>query len=116
MSKRDALRALSKKFPTPQEVKSILDDLRNEPDRVVAIVAAALSEFFLERAIISHLKSKEPSLVGELFNNRGPMAEFHSKILIAQAFGVISANHAKEYHRIKVIRNVFAPRNYYSNV
>src|SRR3984893_16402708 len=108
MSKRDALRALSRKFPAPQEVKSILEGLRDEPDRVVAIVGSAIDESFLERAIISHLRHKAPELIGQLFNNRGPMADFHSKILIAQAFGVITTPRASEFHRIKAIGNVFA--------
>ncbi|HEV7909510.1 MAG TPA: hypothetical protein VGP28_00080 [Methylocella sp.] len=108
MSKRDALRALSRKFPAPQEVKSILEGLRDEPDRVVAIVGSAIAESFLERAIVSRLRYQGPELIGQLFNNRGPMADFHSKILIAQAFGVVMPPQASEFHRIKVIRNVFA--------
>jgi hypothetical protein len=36
------------------------------------------------------------------------LAEFHSKVLIAQAFGVIPYGAAQEYHRIKAVRNVFA--------
>ena len=108
MSKRDALRALSKKFPTPEEVKSIFKGMNDTPDREAAIVAAALAESFLEQSIIRHLKCKQPNLIGDLFQARGPLAEFHSKILIAQAFGVIVSSQAEELHRIKAIRNVFA--------
>jgi hypothetical protein len=108
MPKRDALRALSRKFPAPQEVKSILEGLDSEPDRVVAIVGSAIAESFLERAIISRLQDKSPELIGQLFNNRGTMGEFHSKILIAQAFGVIPPFQASEFIRINAIRNVFA--------
>lgn len=108
MSKRDALRALSKKFPAPKEVKSILKGLYDEPDRIIAIVGSAIAESFLERAIISRLPYQGQELIGQLFNNRGPMAEFHSKILIAQALGVITPNEASDFHRIKAIRNVFA--------
>jgi hypothetical protein len=108
MSKKDPLRALSKKFPAPKEVKSIFGDLKDEPDRVVAIVASALAESFLERTIIAHLATSDPNLIGELFKSRGPISEFHAKILIAEAFGLIPPNAAKEFHRIKRIRNVFA--------
>jgi hypothetical protein len=108
MSKRDALRALGKKFPAPKEIKSILDGLKDEPDRSAAIIAGALVQSFLERFIITHMKDKQPNLIGMIFNNRGPLSDFHSKILVAQAFGLISCNSAAELHRIKSIRNVFA--------
>jgi hypothetical protein len=61
MSKRDALRDLSRKFPAPKEIASLFVDLFDEPDRVVAIVASAIAESFLERMIIAKLKHKDSS-------------------------------------------------------
>ncbi|NGX95089.1 MAG: hypothetical protein G4V63_07615 [Candidatus Afipia apatlaquensis] len=108
MSKRDALRALGKRFPAPSELTKTLDAAYEQPDRSAAIVATAIIESILEKIIVARLKHKEPDLIGKLFKDRGPLSDFHSKILVATAFGVISPNMGSELHRIKAIRNVFA--------
>jgi DNA-binding MltR family transcriptional regulator len=47
-------------------------------------------------------------MIGQIFENRGPLADFHSKILIAVGFGIIPPNLGDDMHRVKRIRNVFA--------
>jgi DNA-binding MltR family transcriptional regulator len=106
--KRDALRKLGKKFPAPPELERTLVNCRKESDRSAAIITTAIVESVLEKLIVKHLSCTESNLVGQLFNQRGPLSDFHSKILIATAFGVISPNTAAELHRVKAIRNVFA--------
>jgi DNA-binding MltR family transcriptional regulator len=109
MSKRDALRQLIRKYPPPTELKAIIEGLSNEPDRSAAIIAAAILEGMLERMILHRLAVKDdPGLIGQLFTNRGPLSDLHSKILVARAFGFIGANAAADMNRIKAIRNVFA--------
>jgi DNA-binding MltR family transcriptional regulator len=108
MSNRDALRRLSRKFPAPPEIEKILDDLRTQNDMSVAIVSSAIVEAALEKLITSKFKSKSASLAGRIFLNRGPLSDFDSKILVAQAFGILTANLAEELHCIRVIRNTFA--------
>jgi DNA-binding MltR family transcriptional regulator len=108
MSKRDSLRALSEKFPPPRELKDIFFALEHDAPRSAAIIAGAIIEGMLERIIISHLRDKEPNLIGRLFKNKGPLYDFDSKILIAHAFGIIPATNAEDLHRIKSVRNTFA--------
>jgi DNA-binding MltR family transcriptional regulator len=108
VSKRDALRSLSAKFPAPRELKDIFDTLEHDAPRSVAIIAGAIIEGMLERIIISHLKDKEPNLIGRLFKNKGPLSDFDSKILIAHAFWIITPADAEDLHRIKSVRNAFA--------
>jgi hypothetical protein len=108
MSNREALRKLSRKFPAPPEIAQTLEALSHEPDRSAAIVGAGLLETALERLIIKSLKHSTPRLIGELFENRGPLSDFRSKIIAACAFGVISPNQAQEFHSIRFIRNAFA--------
>jgi DNA-binding MltR family transcriptional regulator len=108
MSNREALRKLSKKFPDRPELKKIFDGIRSLDDRSAAIMATALVEAVLERHIIKKLSVSAPDLIGALFHNRGPLSDFHSKILIATAFGVIRPDMAEDLHRMKAIRNVFA--------
>ncbi len=92
MSKRDPLKQLIKKFPAPEDLRKIIEGLAEESDRSAAIVAASILEGLLERVIIHRLKNKDTNLIGQLFSNRGPLSDFHSKILIASAFGIIGRN------------------------
>lgn len=108
MSNRDALRKLSKKFPPPPELKETLDALYEGSDLNAAIVGTALIEAGLERLLVGCLASNDKTLPGKLFENRGPLSDFNSKILTGQAFGMISEGMAQELHTIRHIRNVFA--------
>ena len=107
-SNRDALRRLSRKFPAPPEIEQIMADLRSQNDLSVAIVASAIVEATLEKLITSKLRTKNTNLLGRLFSNRGPLSDFEAKILVAQAFGVLTSNLANELHCIRAIRNTFA--------
>lgn len=108
MSKRDPLKRLIKKYPPPEDLEGIMGRLSSESDRSAAIIAAGILEGLLERIIIYRLANKDPNLIGKLFNNRGPLSDFHSKILIASALGIISQLCENDMHRVKAIRNVFA--------
>lgn len=108
MSNRNALRKLSRKFPAPPEVEKIMDSLREGTDLSIAITATAILEATLERLLIKKFKIKNKRLTGQIFLNRGPLSEFNSKILIANAFGIITSNMAEEMHSLKAIRNTFA--------
>ncbi|MER8422449.1 hypothetical protein [Mesorhizobium sp. M1403] len=108
MSNREALRKLSRKVPSKPEIDAIMNGLSSEPDLATAITGAALAEAALENLLIGKFKHSSPNLIGQLFLNRGPLMDFHSKILVAQAFGVITSSMAEEFHSIKAIRNAFA--------
>lgn len=108
MSKRDALRKLSKKFPPPPEIERIFSDLGEQPDMVVAIAGAALVEGILEKFLVNSLPVSNKQLVGELFAIKGPLGDFYSKILVARAFGRITSPMVRELNSIRAIRNVFA--------
>lgn len=43
-----------------------------------------------------------------MFENRGPLADFNSKILVAEAFGVITGPMAAELQMVRAVRNAFA--------
>ena len=108
-SNREALRKLSSKFPPPPEVERIIKkNLRADKDISAAIVGTALVEAALEKLLIAKFKNRNANLIGQLFKNRGPLTDFHSKILIASAFGIITPNQAEELHSLKAIRNAFA--------
>lgn len=108
MSNRDALRKLSKRLPGADETDAIIKGLSKESDRVAAIVGASLVESVLEHLLISSFVSKRSDLMPRLFENRGPLSDFNSKILVAEAFGVLNSSGAEELQRIRHIRNCFA--------
>jgi hypothetical protein len=62
----------------------------------------------LKSLFTTKLKTKNANLLGRLFSARGPLADFESKILIGQAFGILTSNLANELHCIRAIRNTFA--------
>ncbi len=108
MSNREALRKLTKRFPPVPEVKQILADLRGDSDRSIAIVGTALLESFLERLLLKCMTHQTPDLIGQAFHNRGPLSGFHSKILIASAFGFVAPVLGEELQAFRAIRNAFA--------
>lgn len=108
MSKRgDELRRLMN-IPPPADVKVILDSLDKQSDRAAALVAGGLLDTALERLIRHSLKVKDRELVNQLFQQRGPMGDLHSKIIVATAFGVVKPEVSAELNIIRSVRNVFA--------
>ena len=107
MSNRDALRKLSKLFPGGEEVDGIIMGLHKEADHTAAIIAASMVESVLERLLISSFKNKSADLMPRLFENRGPLSDFNSKILVADAYCVTGVR-CEELQRVRHIRNCFA--------
>ena len=96
MSNKDALRRLSQKFPASEEIEEIMNGLRDRDDIHVAIMAVSIVEATLEKLIAGRIKRSDTDFVGKLFQHRGPMSDFNSKILIAEAFGILTAPLAEE--------------------
>jgi DNA-binding MltR family transcriptional regulator len=108
MSNRKALRELSHKFTAPPEVEKILNDLRTKDDYHVALLAVSIVEATLDRLIVSRLRKTDNEFLNSLFQNRGPLSDFNSKILVAEAFGIVTSPLAAELHSMRVVRNAFA--------
>lgn len=109
MSNRDALRKLTKRFPAPPEISGAFDNiLYGDNDHEAAIVGAAILDAMLEKLIVKKLVHAPSKLTAMLFEKRGPLSDFHSRILVATAFGFIKPDLAGDLHRVKTIRNVFA--------
>jgi DNA-binding MltR family transcriptional regulator len=108
MSNRDALRKLSRKLPASPEIEKIMESLKDDTDLSIAIIASAIVEASLEKLLIQKFECKDSSLIGQIFLNKGPLTDFHSKIIIANAFGILTSPLANELHSIKSIRNAFA--------
>lgn len=105
---KTTLRNLSTRVPDPADVEATLLHLHQHDDRTAAIVGASLVESVVERLLISSFSSSASDLNQRLFENRGPLSDFNSKIVVAQAFGVIGDRVADDIQRIRRIRNCFA--------
>jgi len=108
MASKDPLKKLMRQFPAPAELEQMLATLGQGDDRTIAIVGASVLEAILERFIQRRLAFCDSTLAGQLFYNRGPLSDFHGKIIVAQACGYITSPMAKELLLIKSIRNAFA--------
>jgi hypothetical protein len=108
MASKDPLKKLMRQFPAPAELEQMLETLGQGDDRTIAIVGASVLEAILERFIQRRLAFCDSTLAGQLFYNRGPLSDFHGKIIVAQACGYITTPMAKELLLVKSIRNAFA--------
>jgi DNA-binding MltR family transcriptional regulator len=105
---RETLRSLTSRVPEPRQAEEMMLALHKEGDRTAAIVGASMVESALQELITSSLKSRETDIAERLFDNRGPLSDFNSKIVVAQAFSVITDGMADDLQRIRRIRNCFA--------
>jgi hypothetical protein len=108
VAKKNPLRELSRHLPTRPEIKKIMDGLVEQDDLHVAITAVSIIEAHLEKLIVSRLHSNDKNFLSRLFENRGPLSDFNSKILIGQAFGLITPPLGDELHMMRTVRNTFA--------
>jgi hypothetical protein len=105
---KNALRELSRHLPSRPEIKKIMDGLTGKDDLHVAIIAVSIVEAHLEQLIVRRLHRADKDFVNRLFENRGPLSDFNSKILIGEAFGLLTSPLANELHVLRTIRNSFA--------
>lgn len=108
VAKKRTLRTLSSEVPAPETVEQVLLHLHGRQDREAAIVGASLVESALQERLLRSFDSAAGGLEQCLFEDRGPLSDFNSKILVAQAFAVIPDRLAEDMQRIRKIRNCFA--------
>lgn len=108
MAKKRTLRTISSELPTASATEDLFLNLHHKEDREAAIVGASLVESALQESLTKAFDSQAPGLERRLFEHRGPLTGFNSKILVAEAFAVISDRLADDMHRIRNIRNCFA--------
>jgi DNA-binding MltR family transcriptional regulator len=115
----DAIKELSRTLPHEDEFFAIIFslgdmDLSAKPrtnDRSDALTAAAILEHALELTIALHLrKGITKGDKKALFDGGkgGPLGDFHSKIRMAKALGIITTEQEEDLDTIRIIRNAFA--------
>jgi len=108
MSRSPSWRNIIKKpLPMPALVW-LFQGLEKMPDRTAALVAGALLERALEKAIASRLTKLKLARYKEVFDGTGPLSNFQAKIRIGFALSLFGNNCYSDLDKIRVVRNVFA--------
>jgi hypothetical protein len=97
-------------FFVPKDIEAILEELKDENDRAVALVGASLIEHALQEAIRSVLRpfSDNADLNERVFGNRGLFPGLSSKITGAFVLKIIGKQTQRDLELINKIRNTFA--------
>jgi hypothetical protein len=103
------VRALSRVNPTSREE---VDGYRAEvetisQDRGAALLLSTNLESALESAIVRRLRLKDP-LRSEMFGIDGAFGDFHAKILVADAIGLLGPQARRNLDIVRMLRNAFA--------
>ena len=96
-------------FESPQnpEVRKIWDELRNESDRGMVIMAAAFLDNLLE-SLLKATMIRDEKIAQSLIGKNGPLGSFHGRVQAAMAFGLLSQFEHHDLNAIREIRNDFA--------
>ena len=83
--------------------RKVSESLAKESDRGAILILAAYLEEIL--SLIVRAKCTSDQLGGELLKFRNPAGDFSSKILLCEAFGLISKDEAGALNTLRKIRN-----------
>ncbi|MGP9677415.1 hypothetical protein ACT3TC_02040 [Halomonas sp. AOP27-A1-41] len=85
---------------------SMVEVFHSESDRGAAVLAGSYTENVLGKYLA--YKTIDKCSEKELFGSNGPLSTFSQRILISEAFGLVSKNTAETLHYIRKVRNYFA--------
>jgi DNA-binding MltR family transcriptional regulator len=93
-----------------QDPTVMAQNLKNESDRAMVVIAGSLLEDTLREMIKTKFIKIEPQELKELriFNFDGPVGSFSTKITMAYALGIIEEQTVKELTDIREMRNACA--------
>ncbi len=103
-----ALKKLTKKRPTIEQINTAMDELSNEGTRGAIIVASALIEDILRGAILVCMVSLNQEEQDLLFNGTAPLSSFSAKIRLAYALGIVGPETRSDLDRLRELRNACA--------
>jgi hypothetical protein len=103
---------MKKKLPrTPDDIalrrQNYIDAIGRESDRGCVLVAGSVLDEGLEQLLRAEMP-EDPKLLGELFNNSGPLASFWARSRAALALGYITKDTFEDLEIIREVRNRFA--------
>jgi len=90
------------------EIKSFVEEFKNQTDRGAAIVASAALDDVLTHAIQSRLVPLSNRQIESLFGRMRPLSSFSAKIELGTAIGLYDQNFRRALNMIRDVRNQFA--------
>src|SRR5690242_13788443 len=103
---REALKALSRKTLTIDELIETLEALQNMPAHAEVLIGFSLLEDALKQAILTKLPTPLSNKdISVLFENEGALASVGARASLAFALGIIGTNTRADINCIKDIRN-----------
>jgi len=88
--------------------KSFKENVKEESDRAMVIIAASMIDQALEAALRGRLVQLHTTEDPLFESSYAPLADFSAKIDLAYRIGLLPPNYAKGLHLIRKIRNEFA--------
>ena len=105
---RAALKALSRKELTVDELYETLDAFTNMPAQAVALIGVSLLEDALRSAIIRSFKRELSNNDLTMLFEDGPISGIGARAALAFALGIIGEDTRADLNCLKDIRNAFA--------
>jgi DNA-binding MltR family transcriptional regulator len=106
---RAALKALSRKHLSLEELFETLEAFSNMPPQAEVLIGSSLLEDVLKTNILVKLRADlSNNDVASLFDNDAPLASFSARINMAFALNVVGEKTRADLNCIRDIRNAFA--------
>ena len=111
------LKQLADEIPDENAVRDVLRSLESADsalaDYSIALIGASVLERALEVAILSRFRRLREKERKQLFSyeNRGPLADFSSRIKMAYALDIYGRNTRADLEKVRRVRNAFAHSN-----
>jgi hypothetical protein len=103
------LHDLSRRVPTPEELKAFFDSVKDMENRAVALILSSLTDNLLEACIAMRFVRLGKKRFDKMFREQGaPLGTFSAKIATGFALGIINSELRSQLDRIRHIRNAFA--------
>ncbi|MBK3735243.1 transcriptional regulator [Azospirillum brasilense] len=107
MENNNIRQPLAATHPHLKSFSEFLVEFNKESDRGMALIATAFIDNILKETIASFLiEGAAGTSLLDGFN--APLGSFSTRIVAAEAMGLISEQEAKEANRLRKIRNIFA--------
>ena len=92
----------------PSALKSVLETVTKEDQRILPIVACAYADDLLLAMFKEHISKDVPGGLSAIFGSYGPLSSFSSRIKLAYMFRLMSLDLIQDLDKLRKVRNQIA--------